>query len=664
MVFFHISLLFCLLAPALRAQPGTNLDSLLQTLDRLPENQKKLKRLNLLALRLSGKNAQQALELANQALSLAQQLKEPRQEAIAYNARAVAWRVTGAYQQSLKDFREALRINRDYELGTGMAQTLNGIGALYMLTEDYERAYNHFSQAYQVWQRNKNEGGAAVSLSNMGNARQKMEDWEEARRLLQRAIRMEEDNDNLFSASYSIQSLGEIAHTQAKFEEAERYFQRALQVRKERGNLFTIIETSLALVKMYLDAGQTEKAEAPLSEAETLLQKQVGASKLYLDALRLRAEYLNQQGKYPEATRYYRRYAREKDSLFSQQKEQQFQQLRAQYQFERTERENDLLRKEKALREQELYTQRTRFWMVSGVLAIVSVLSMALYHLYQVKQKNNATLRKLNHDLRVQREEITSQRERLQEANTEITQINANLEQEVAKRTRELKQSHEELEFYLYHSAHDLRRPITSIRGLVHIAELTVTDEKATELFQRVDKTAARMLTMIQKLNMLAEINRLSSITYERIHFDGLIADILDEYTSDLEDRNLTPVIEIAPVLTFYSDLLLLHLALKNLIENAIFFTEKSNARFYIFVRYGSKREVIIEVKDEGVGIPERFQSRVFDLYFRATQRSTGNGIGLYLAQQAVQKLGGQLQLESAPNQGTTVTVRLPIQVG
>lgn len=643
--------------------PTRNLDSLREVTPTLPDNLEKLRNLNFLALRLSARDSKAALQFAHSAVRLGQKLEDPAQTALALNARAVIWRVNGDYQAALEDFRKALQINQQENLHTGTAQTLNGIGALYMRTGDYTRAYNHFAQAYQIQQRYGTQAAIAVCLNNMGNAKQKIADLEEAIHMHEEAVRIERKLGNAFSASYSLHSLGEIATTQQRYQDARAFFEEALKSRQAAGNLFTLAETQVSYARLLILMREYPEAAQLLEEAERYAL-QVNASELYLESLFQQAELAYIRGRQDKAAELFRRYARQKDSIFNTNKSQQFERLRAQYQLDRTEQENASLKATQLLKEKELRTQQNRMLLLVTVLVLVSALAFVFYRFYQNKQRHNNLLKRLNHKLRTQREEISSQSERLREANAEITKINANLERTVHQRTRELQKSHEELEFYLYHSAHDLRRPITSIKGLVHIAELTVSDQNATELFKKVDATATQMLKMIQKLNMLSEIKRLSSLTYEPIHFEDFISKVLQEYQDIIEEKEVRVEVNIGMALTFYSDTLLLRVILKNLIENALLFTPRQGTTLSISVRYGSQRNICIRVRDEGIGIQPAYQKHVFDLYFRATEASTGNGIGLYLVRQAVEQLKGEVSLESTPEVGTSVEVTLPIQVG
>ena len=86
---------------------------------------------------------------------------------------------------------------------------------------------------------------------------------------------------------------------------------------------------------------------------------------------------------------------------------------------------------------------------------------------------------------------------------------------------------------------------------------------------------------------------------------------------------------------------------------------EEGEKRISITVDVGDGQAVIV-VEDNGIGIEERYREEVFNLFARATQKNVGTGLGLYMVKEAVEQMGGQVVLDSEPNEGTTMTVTLP----
>lgn len=112
--------------------------------------------------------------------------------------------------------------------------------------------------------------------------------------------------------------------------------------------------------------------------------------------------------------------------------------------------------------------------------------------------------------------------------------------------------------------------------------------------------------------------------------------------------------------LTFYSDQNLLKIILKNLIENSLIFSDISRD---ITVKVSARKKrssIYLCVEDNGEGIESDIRPRIFDLFYRGSQKSKGNGLGLYLVKKAVEKLNGSIELESEVNKCTKFTIILP----
>jgi hypothetical protein len=115
----------------------------------------------------------------------------------------------------------------------------------------------------------------------------------------------------------------------------------------------------------------------------------------------------------------------------------------------------------------------------------------------------------------------------------------------------------------------------------------------------------------------------------------------------------------IQPDVEFSSEWTLLNAIMQNLIENAIKYSSGDSP--YVEIRVSEQDDhVILEVEDNGQGIPDHHQSKIFEMFFRATNNASGSGLGLYILKRSVDRLNGTVELKSQVNEGSTFTVRLP----
>jgi signal transduction histidine kinase len=103
-----------------------------------------------------------------------------------------------------------------------------------------------------------------------------------------------------------------------------------------------------------------------------------------------------------------------------------------------------------------------------------------------------------------------------------------------------------------------------------------------------------------------------------------------------------------------------LKVILLNLISNAIKYYDAAKPNPYVVVSLKEeKRYLAIHVRDNGMGIAEEHLHKIFDMFYRASETSTGSGLGLYIAQEVIEKMGGTLSVRSKLGEGTTFIVRL-----
>ncbi len=223
----------------------------------------------------------------------------------------------------------------------------------------------------------------------------------------------------------------------------------------------------------------------------------------------------------------------------------------------------------------------------------------------------------------------------------------------------ELHEKNFELDQFVYKTSHDLRAPLTTILGLVTIIREETDERIKMHYVDLIEGRVGKLDTFIKSMLDYSRNTR-TPVRAASIHFPTLIEECLQELASlRYVDR-----LQIYPQLTgenFYSDPFRLKMIFSNLISNAIkyqdFAKEKSFLKIHIDL---SQSEARIEFEDNGMGIEAAYQDRIFGMFFRATEKSEGSGLGLYIVKQAVSVLQGSITLESQPKKGTLFKLSLP----
>lgn len=218
-----------------------------------------------------------------------------------------------------------------------------------------------------------------------------------------------------------------------------------------------------------------------------------------------------------------------------------------------------------------------------------------------------------------------------------------------------------ELEDFIYRISHDMRNPITSILGWVNLVDTKAKDIDEAKYFCKTIKQEADRLDNIVRILVEATNIRTYEMTIHLINFNEIVNEVLKtfEFTNGFKEIKFETNISVNR--NFYSDKRLIIRLLKNLIDNSIKYRKQNINDSFIKISISYENgDVKIIVADNGIGIPDNLQKNIFKLFYRATEKSSGLGLGLYTVNKIVKKLDGQIKFSSKENEGTSFTIYLP----
>lgn len=225
----------------------------------------------------------------------------------------------------------------------------------------------------------------------------------------------------------------------------------------------------------------------------------------------------------------------------------------------------------------------------------------------------------------------------------------------------ELKVRNSELDNFVYKVSHDLRAPLSSVLGLAHLATLPGNNDNLEDYVRLMGKKARQLDHFIS--DVLSHSKNLKlDLKVDRVNF----TQIIDQAFSDLNylegydrvRRNIR--VSDAP---FHSDPWRIGEIFRNLVSNAIKYRNLREPEAIIGVQVEvNEFECRIEFSDNGIGIDETNLQRIFEMFYRASEQSEGSGLGLYIVRNAVDKLGGEVSVESKVGVGTRFRITLPQQ--
>lgn len=235
-----------------------------------------------------------------------------------------------------------------------------------------------------------------------------------------------------------------------------------------------------------------------------------------------------------------------------------------------------------------------------------------------------------------------------------------NTEERIKKHNVELKKTNEELDNFVYRVSHDLKAPISSAKGLINIAKLEDNPDRIATCLDMIDKSMNRLDKFI--LDIL-DYSRNSRVPVEpaRIDLKQTIDEILNNLTYHDNARNIKKEVSVNAKTEFYSDHKRVLFVLNNILSNAIKFVDPEKSVNHIKVSANvDDAKAVIECEDNGIGIEEKYVDKIFDMFYRATEQMTGSGLGLYIVKEAIEKLHGDISVNSTFGVGTKFTIKIP----
>ncbi|MFT4569448.1 MAG: PAS domain S-box-containing protein [Hyphomicrobiaceae bacterium] len=248
--------------------------------------------------------------------------------------------------------------------------------------------------------------------------------------------------------------------------------------------------------------------------------------------------------------------------------------------------------------------------------------------------------------------EVTARKQ----AERALQSLNSELEDRVAARTSDLEAAIGELEAFSYSVSHDLRQPLRSLNGYVHMIEEDGSkdfDDVTRGYFARIVATADRMSEMIDGLLLLARIGR-TDLGRETVDLTQLVTGMFEELRE--AEPSCVAEIELEPSIEALGDPRLLDLLLRNLTGNAWKFSATREPRRIHFDVNVVDGERVYSLRDNGVGFNMDFEEKLFGAFQRLHRADEfpGTGIGLATAERIVRQHGGRIWAEGEEEQGAT----------
>ena len=216
--------------------------------------------------------------------------------------------------------------------------------------------------------------------------------------------------------------------------------------------------------------------------------------------------------------------------------------------------------------------------------------------------------------------------------------------------------------------SHDLKTPLARIQGMADIVmhDCSKLSQEQQDALKTITKSSEELTYFISSILNLSRVeSEAVKLHLNTKDLNALIDEVVQRFRPIADEKGIQIITELEPIFSFRMDVDLIRQVISNLIENAIKYSEKGSKVLIITEEQDS--HVVVQVADQGIGIAKHEVPNVFMKFYRSSEAKNsstkGTGLGLYLAKYFVELHHGEISVESEHQQGSTFTIKLPMEL-
>jgi signal transduction histidine kinase len=551
---------------------------------------------------------------------------------------------------SIRLAEEALEKANALRYVDAIAKIKNHLSLFYFIQCDFERSLSYAFDALEYCEAHKDLRGIALAKYNIGSTYYRTDNFSKGLIFMLQSLKIFEQLNDYHNQARVLKSTGTVYEYFQDYANAETAYKRCVEASRKVNDLNSESYAYNPLSGLYLKQNRVKEA-MDLIELSIRIKKQTGDKRGLSFAIYGRSKVLVKQNKLNEA---------EADLLESLQLHKDSgDQLGLSMTYNKLGQLYFLLQDYARAEE---YLKQALNQSLKFSISIISI--KAYYQLYLLEKKKGRVGEAfvyLENYLQLKERVINSETLHVIRSYEEKLRIETlELEAKVQREKREIIEAkNDELDSFFYRVSHDLKGPISSLQGLYNLVKLDVTDPVALPYFEMYRSQVNRIHSIVMGLINLTQMKHLEA-KKEQIEFYSLVNECIASYGYLENFKRIKFIIEIQDGIEFFSEWTIVNTILQNLIENAIKYSGTLNPFVKIqVIQDGEALKIMVE--DNGHGIDEVHQSKIFDMFYRANLGAKGSGLGLYILKRAVERLNGKIQLKSQLHKGSEFTVTLPI---
>ena len=538
----------------------------------------------------------------------------------------------------------ARTLNDTLKLGEGFFKT----GKMFKALLNFPKANQYFNQAL-IYFKSSNAQQQIIKLYNQfGDMSAEMGQPDSAKIFFRKAISHARNTESATSRIIAYHRLAIIAGDNGNYNEALIYYENSKQLATQKEPKY-LPSIYFDIASFFEKFGNTAKAEKAYEES-MIYAAEYNNTAIQINAAKKLADLYALKNMNSKAVKYYQLSMMLADSMQQINSVQEMARFEARYNLMQKEQEIALLDRERKLKAVKLKNQELRSKLYIGGLILLALFAIVLlYHIVTHIKKNRL---------------LSEQNAKINEQNEELSQIN----QQLSESENHLMQALSTKNKLFAIIGHDLKSPLMDIKNLIFILKNNADQFGKDALKNHTGQIENRLISLLELLNNLLNwgMTERDALVYtpQKVDLVQLISKTIRLFDGMTANKNISVNRHLPGTLSWYTDFNMMEFVLRNVLSNAIKFSEK-DSQIDISATLDYER-LYITITDYGMGMTSDQLQKIFDRTSGkvrpGTQNEKGTGLGMSLTYEFVKQMNGVIDIDSRPNKGTRVEITFETQ--
>jgi signal transduction histidine kinase len=535
-----------------------------------------------------------------------------------------------SYPESSHEVKDSLRSYLQI-----YALVYNDAGLLHYNLDNLPKAREYFNKALRAAEVIDQKFRIAGCYANLAMIHSDLEEFDKALEQYHEALRIVREVKHKDYESSILNNIGNVYAKQENYDKSIQYYRKSYELKMQTGNFEGAVLALINSSQNLIHKGEINKGISELRRVNRLAADN-NISKYLQRSYGIMAEAFGNRRQFDSALKYTKLFHTLKDSVYTMEKAEKIEELGLAYETAKKDKRIKLLEKEKEMTE----TQRTFFIILAVMVAVILVI---ILFFYRAQKRNNRLLKAKN--------------EQLEQANNQLD-----------KQQKELRELNNTKDKFFSIIAHDLKNPFGLLVSISEMLVESYEDFSETERFgflKDIKKSSNQIYNLLENLLQWAR-SQTGRIDFhqDKLPAARLVEEIRSILQPSADKKGVDISSDIGEDIIIYADPNMIQFILRNMISNAIKFTD-DGGDIVISARKEDDK-VRFNVTDTGVGMSEEVRSGLFKIDQNVRRTGTrdekGTGLGLIVSKEFIERHGGEISVRSEEGSGSTFSFTIPAE--